>query len=82
MEQLEIRSPLDFLKISLEDQVVVLCNHAKIIGKLYSFDMHLNILLGDVIETRDEQTIKHETLFVRGDMVRSILNYTEKAKTE
>jgi U6 snRNA-associated Sm-like protein LSm3 len=77
-----IRMPLDLIRLSIDQRVYVkLKGERELRGKLYAYDQHLNMVLGDVEETHtsievDEETLEEsitpvkrtmEVLFVRGD---------------
>ncbi len=63
--------PLDTLNHARGKQVVVeLKNHKQLIGKLRSFDIHINTVLEDCQEMVDGQVArKLGTLFIRGDTI-------------
>jgi len=79
-----LKSPIDLLKLSLDERVTVrLRNDRELKGKLYAFDEHMNLVLGDVEETQSTfqvdastgeeiartTTRKMPMLFLRGDVV-------------
>lgn len=50
---LGIEEPLDLVKLSLDEIVLVKMKGEKeLVGKLHAFDQHMNLVLGDVEETR------------------------------
>lgn len=63
--------PLDALNKSRDKRVLIeLKNNKQYIGKLKSFDIHINIVLEDVEErVNGELTRKLSTLFIRGDTI-------------
>ncbi|ORY09962.1 hypothetical protein BCR34DRAFT_540096 [Clohesyomyces aquaticus] len=74
--------PLDLVRLCIDEVVVVkLRGDRELKGRLYAYDSHCNLILGDAEETiyitnAEEEdgkvrTVKkqHETLFVRGDSV-------------
>lgn len=63
--------PLDALNKSRDKRVLIeLKNNKQYIGKLKSFDIHINIVLEDVEErVNGELTRKLGTLFIRGDTI-------------
>ncbi|KAI1338202.1 like-Sm domain-containing protein [Xylariaceae sp. FL0016] len=74
--------PLDLVRLLLDEVVFVkLRGDRELKGRLYAYDSHMNLVLGDVVETiytvdeEDEEeeiktnTKKSEMLFVRGDSV-------------
>jgi U6 snRNA-associated Sm-like protein LSm3 len=74
--------PLDLVRLSLDERIYVkLRGDRELIGRLHAYDQHLNMVLGDVEETRtvvetdgDKETVRKvkresEMLFVRGDGV-------------
>ena len=63
--------PLDALNKARDKRVIVeLKNNKQYIGKLKSFDIHINVVLEDVEERLNgEMTRKLGTLFVRGDTI-------------
>ncbi|KAL5598690.1 hypothetical protein BROUX41_003397 [Berkeleyomyces rouxiae] len=77
-----VSEPLDLVRLLLDEVVFVkLRGDRELKGKLYGYDSHCNLVLGDVEETiyvleeeegdEDLKTIsrKAEMLFVRGDSV-------------
>ncbi|KAL1890255.1 U4/U6-U5 snRNP complex subunit lsm3 [Ceratocystis pirilliformis] len=84
-----VSEPLDLVRLLLDEVVFVkLRGDRELKGKLYGYDSHCNLVLGDVEETiyvledeeEDEElkTIsrKAEMLFVRGDSVVLISPHT------
>ena len=66
---MEIQRPLDSINQTKGKRVLVeLKNGKKFEGKLVAFDIHLNIVLEDVIEY-DQEKKKYPWIFLRGDMV-------------
>ena len=63
--------PLDALNRSRGKRVIVeLKNNKQYIGKLKSFDIHINIVIEDVEERfNGEMTRKLGTVFIRGDTI-------------
>jgi len=63
--------PLDFLNESRNKRVIVeLKNQKQYIGRLVSFDIHINIVLDDAEEWENgELRKKLGNVFVRGDMI-------------
>ncbi|KAL2107209.1 hypothetical protein VUR80DRAFT_5557 [Thermomyces stellatus] len=81
-ESTHVSEPLDLVRLLLDEAVFVkLRGDRELKGKLYGYDSHCNIVLGDVEETiyvvdDDEEegepktvSRKAEMLFVRGDSV-------------
>ncbi len=68
---METSRPLDALNKVRDKRVIVeLKNNKQYIGKLKSFDIHINIVLEDVEErVNGETTRKLEVLFIRGDTI-------------
>ena len=68
MEQLR---PLDALNKARDKRIIVeLKNNKQFIGKLISFDIHINIVLDDVEERMNGEMIrKLNTVFIRGDTI-------------
>ncbi|GMH54442.1 hypothetical protein TL16_g01673, partial [Triparma laevis f. inornata] len=79
-----ISSPLDLIRLSLDERVYVKCRASRELrGKLHAYDQHLNMVLSDVEETVERVEVDEETdevivrkeqrsvdmLFVRGDVV-------------
>ena len=63
--------PLDTLNHARGKQVIVeLKNNKQLIGKLVSFDIHVNTVLNDAEERVDGETKrKLGTIFIRGDTI-------------
>ena len=63
--------PLDALNKSRYKRIIVeLKNNKQYIGKLKSFDIHINIVLEDVEERANgEMTRKLGNVFIRGDTI-------------
>lgn len=70
MEEMSSR-PLDALNQSRNKIVMVdLKNNYRYIGKLYAFDIHVNIVLNDAEEYQNgELKRKVGTVFIRGDTI-------------
>ena len=68
---MEPARPLDALNKARDKRVIVeLKNNKQFIGKLKSFDIHINIVLDDVEERMNgEVTRKLNTVFIRGDTI-------------
>ena len=68
---MEPARPLDALNKARDKRVILeLKNNKQYIGKLKSFDIHINIVLEDVEErVNDEVTRKLGTVFIRGDTI-------------
>ena len=68
---IEQSRPLDALNKARDKRVIVeLKNNKQFIGKLKSFDIHVNVVLEDVEERANgEMTRKIGTVFVRGDTI-------------
>ncbi|KAI1306560.1 like-Sm domain-containing protein [Xylaria venustula] len=78
-----VSEPLDLVRLLLDEVVFVkLRGDRELKGRLYAYDSHMNLVLGDVVETiyivdEDDEdhddikttTKKSEMLFVRGDSV-------------
>ncbi|KAI1075464.1 like-Sm domain-containing protein [Whalleya microplaca] len=77
-----VSEPLDLVRLLLDEVVFVkLRGDRELQGRLHAYDSHMNLILGDVVETiyiveednSDEEirttTKKSEMLFVRGDSV-------------
>ncbi|KAH7041351.1 uncharacterized protein B0I36DRAFT_358525 [Microdochium trichocladiopsis] len=77
-----VSEPLDLVRLLLDEVVFVkLRGDRELKGRLHAYDSHMNLVLGDVVETiylveedGDEEEIrtktkKSEMLFVRGDSV-------------
>lgn len=75
----EPTQPLDLVRLSLDQQVFVkLRGDRQLVGRLFAFDQHMNLVLGTVQETImvvhdnskiTQETKKYDMLFVRGDGV-------------
>ena len=68
---MEPARPLDALNKARDKRIIVeLKNSKQYIGKLKSFDIHINIVIEDVEErVNGEMTRKLNTVFIRGDMI-------------
>ena len=68
---MEQARPLDALNKSRDKRIIVeLKNNKQFIGKLKSFDIHINVVLEDVEERANgEVTRKLGTVFIRGDTI-------------
>ena len=68
---MEPARPLDALNKSRDKRVIVeLKNNKQFIGKLKSFDIHINVVLEDAEEkVNGEVTRKLGTVFIRGDTI-------------
>ncbi|KAI1134885.1 LSM-domain-containing protein [Hypoxylon sp. FL0543] len=77
-----VSEPLDLVRLLLDEFVFVkLRGDRELQGRLHAYDSHMNLVLGEVVETiytvdeddEDEEikttTKKSEMLFVRGDSV-------------
>ena len=68
---METSRPLDALNKVRDKRIIVeLKNNKQYIGKLKSFDIHINVVLEDVEErVNGEATRKLGVLFIRGDTI-------------
>ena len=68
---MEVSRPLDMLNASKDKRVMIeLKNGRKFMGKLVSFDIHINCVLDDAEEIENEETKrKLGKLFLRGDTI-------------
>ena len=68
---MEPARPLDALNKARDKRVLVeLKNNKQYIGKIKSFDIHINVVLEDVEErVNGEMTRKLGTVFIRGDTI-------------
>lgn len=68
---MEQARPLDALNKARDKRIIVeLKNNKQFIGKLKSFDIHINIVLDDVEERiNGEMVRKLNTVFIRGDTI-------------
>ena len=68
---MEQTRPLDALNKSKEKRIIVeLKNNKQYIGKLKSFDMHINVVLEDVEERINGEVVrKLASIFIRGDTI-------------
>ena len=68
---MEQARPLDALNKARDKRILVeLKNNKQYIGKLKSFDVHINIVIEDVEErVNGEVTRKLGTVFIRGDTI-------------
>ncbi|MBN2203257.1 MAG: small nuclear ribonucleoprotein [Candidatus Aenigmarchaeota archaeon] len=62
--------PLDVLDKAKEKRVIIrLKNGAELTGVLKAFDLHLNLWVEDVEETKDDKKVKLGSILVRGDTI-------------
>ncbi len=75
---MEASRPLDALNNARNKRVIVeLKNNRQYVGKLKSFDIHINIVLDDTEEKVDgELKRKLGTVFIRGDTI-TLINPAE-----
>ena len=68
---MEQARPLDALNRARDKRIIVeLKNNKQYIGKLKSFDIHINIVIDDVEERMNGEMVrKLNTLFIRGDTI-------------
>ncbi|HLD18669.1 MAG TPA: LSm family protein [Candidatus Nanoarchaeia archaeon] len=68
---MEPARPLDALNKARDKRIIVeLKNNKQFIGKLKSFDIHINIVLEDVEERMNGEMVrKLNTIFIRGDTI-------------
>ena len=68
---MEIARPLDTLNNARNKRVIVeLKNHKQFVGKLKSFDIHINTVLDDARELAEgQETRQLGTVFLRGDTI-------------
>ena len=68
---MEQARPLDALNRARDKRVIVeLKNNKQFVGKLKSFDIHVNVVLDEVEERANgEMTRKLNTVFIRGDTI-------------
>ena len=68
---MEVSRPLDMLNASKDKRVMIeLKNGRNFMGKLVSFDIHINCVLDDAEEIENEETKrKLGKLFLRGDTI-------------
>ena len=68
---MEPARPLDALNKARGKRIIVeLKNNKQYIGKLKSFDIHINVVIEDVEErVNGEVTRKLNTIFIRGDTI-------------
>ena len=66
--------PLDTLNNARDKKVIVeLKNEKQYVGKLKSFDIHINLVLENAEEIENQQTKrKLDVVFLRGDTIRLI----------
>ena len=67
----EVSRPLDALNKARDKRVIVeLKNDKKFVGKLKSFDIHINVVLEDAEEHVDNEVKrKLGVIFIRGDTI-------------
>ncbi len=68
---MEQARPLDALNKARDKRILIeLKNNKQYIGKLKSFDIHINVVIEDVEErVNGEVTRKLGTIFIRGDTI-------------
>ena len=68
---LEQARPLDALNRARDKRIIVeLKNNKQYIGKLKSFDIHINVVIDDVEERMNGEMVrKLNTVFIRGDTI-------------
>ena len=68
---MEPARPLDALNKVRDKRIIVeLKNNKQFIGKLKSFDIHINVVLEDVEERMNGEMVrKLNTIFIRGDTI-------------
>ena len=68
---MEPARPLDALNKVRDKRIIVeLKNNKHFIGKLKSFDIHINVVLDDVEERMNGEMVrKLNTVFIRGDTI-------------
>lgn len=66
-----IERPLDLLNQSKGKEIIVyLKNNKQLVGKLFAFDIHINVVLGDTKELEDGEIKRSIGLaFIRGDTI-------------
>lgn len=70
-----VQEPLDIVRLALSEEVEVKCKGDRILtGRLHAYDAHLNLVLGNVIESYPDpehagnsHQRRMDMLFVRGD---------------
>ena len=62
LEMSTIETPLDLIRLSIDEKVVVKCRgERELRGRLHAFDQHLNMVLGEVEETVTSKEVDEET---------------------
>ena len=72
-----LSDPLDLIKFTLDDEITVFMKgDRQLNGTLYSYDQHLNMILGEVEEIAHKNDVrirrKFDILFIRGDNIVTI----------
>jgi small nuclear ribonucleoprotein (snRNP)-like protein len=66
----KVEKPFDYLGKFIGKRInVYLKNGETIEGEIVAFDIHLNLVLADVTVKKENEDLKLESLFVRGDNI-------------
>lgn len=72
---METIRPLDILNRTKGKEVTVTLKNSEVYrGKLKSFDIHLNLVLFETIQIKEEKEIEVNDILIRGDTIITIKN--------
>ena len=66
----KVEKPFDYLGKYIGEKIKVYLKNGEIIeGEIVAFDIHLNLVLSNVLVKKEEEELNLESLFVRGDNI-------------